>query len=103
MVTQSHEDGEGELLRRIRAIDRDVPIGVALDMHPSLAWGNRPMLPHVMCQASDGEPNRALQQRCIAMEAAGALCASVFVGFPHADIENAGLSAVVVTDGDRSG
>ncbi|HWD57486.1 MAG TPA: MlrC C-terminal domain-containing protein, partial [Stellaceae bacterium] len=31
----------------------------------------------------------------------GALAASLFTGFPHADIANAGLSAVVVTDGDR--
>jgi len=30
----------------------------------------------------------------------GALAASLFTGFPHADITNAGLSAVVVTDGD---
>jgi microcystin degradation protein MlrC len=34
------------------------------------------------------------------MEAGGALAASLFVGFPHADIRNAGVSAVVVTDGD---
>jgi microcystin degradation protein MlrC len=145
MVTASHEDGEGELLRRIRAIAPEVPIGVALDMHtnlydgcardatviagyqtyphvdmhetglragralldllagkarPALAWGRRPMLPHVMRQGSDDAPNRELQARCRAMEAEGALCASVFVGFPNADIEFAGLSAVVVTDGD---
>ena len=147
MVTQSHEDGEGELLRRLRAVDSAVPIGVALDMHtnfypaiaehatavagyqtyphidmdgtgvragraifallegharPAMAWGNRPMLPHVMRQASGDSPNRELQQRCLAMEADGALCASVFVGFPNADIANAGLSAVVVTDGDQA-
>jgi microcystin degradation protein MlrC len=145
MVTESHEDGEGELLRRIRAIAPEVPIGVALDMHtnlydgcakgatviagyqtyphvdmhetglragralldllagrarPALAWGRKPMLPHVMRQGSDDSPNRELQARCRAMEAEGALCASVFVGFPNADIEYAGLSAVVVTDGD---
>jgi microcystin degradation protein MlrC len=144
MVTQSHEDGEGELLRRIRAIAADVPIGVALDMHtnlydgcardatviagyqtyphvdmhetglragrallsllggrarPTMAWGRRPMLPHVMRQGTDDSPNRELQARCREMEAAGALSASVFVGFPNADIEYAGLSAVVVTDG----
>ncbi len=145
MVTQTYEDGEGELLRRLRAIDAEVPIGVALDMHtnfypaiaehataiagyqtyphvdmdgtgaragraifallagrahPAMAWGNRPMLPHVMRQGSDDSPNRELQARCREMEAQGALCASVFVGFPNADIANAGLSAVVVTDGD---
>src|SRR5579885_3201866 len=36
MVTQSFEDGEGELLRRIRAIAPRTPIGVALDMHTNL-------------------------------------------------------------------
>ena len=29
MVTDSHDDAEGELLRRIRAIDPDIPIAVA--------------------------------------------------------------------------
>jgi microcystin degradation protein MlrC len=33
MVTRTFEDGEGELLARVRAIDAEVPIGVALDMH----------------------------------------------------------------------
>ncbi|MCC7097965.1 MAG: M81 family metallopeptidase [Rubrivivax sp.] len=145
MVTRSFEDGEGELLRRLRAIAPAVPIGVALDMHtnlfpamvdhatvlagyqtyphvdmfetglragravfamlagrarPSMAWGQRPMLPHVMRQGSDDSPNHELQARCKDMEMQGALCASVFVGFPNADVREAGLSAVVVTDGD---
>jgi microcystin degradation protein MlrC len=144
MVTESYEDGEGELLRRIRAIDPQTPIAVAYDMHanlypamidnatvvagyrtyphvdtydtakragdllmrairgdakPVIAWGNVPMLPHVMRQGSDDHPNRELQERCAAMTGDGAL-ASLFTGFPHADIANAGLSAVVVTDGD---
>ena len=145
MVTRSHDDGEGELLRRVRSIAPDVPIGVAMDMHtnlfaeivdnatavagyqtyphvdmyetglragraalaklqrranPTMAWGNRPMLPHVMRQGSDDSPNKELQARCREMERQGALAATVFVGFPHADIPNAGLSAVVVTDND---
>ena len=36
MVTESLEDGEGELLRRIRAIDPKTPIAVSLDMHANL-------------------------------------------------------------------
>src|SRR3546814_7783132 len=36
------------------------------------------------------------------MEAEGALFASFFTGFPHADIELAGSSAIVVTDGDQA-
>lgn len=147
MVTQTYDDGEGELLRRIRAIAPDVPIGVAADMHtnlydamgnlatvlagyqtyphidvyetglragkailalldgqakPTMVFGRRPMLPHVMRQGTDDEPNKSLQARCREMEAQGALSASVFVGFPNADIEYAGLSAVVVCDGDTA-
>src|ERR1700722_15616565 len=36
MVTESCEDGEGELLRRVRAIDAKTPIAVSLDMHANL-------------------------------------------------------------------
>jgi microcystin degradation protein MlrC len=54
-----------------------------------------------MRQGTDDHPNKELQHRCAAMSAEGALAASLFTGFPHADITNAGLSAVVVTDGDR--
>jgi microcystin degradation protein MlrC len=145
MVTKSHEDGEGTLLKRIRAIDPKTPIAVSYDMHanvyaemvetanvvagyqtyphvdmygtgrragdalirmikgqakPTTAWGNVPMLPHVMRQGTADEPNHSLQARCKAMEAEGALCASLFVGFPHADISNAGLSVVITTDND---
>lgn len=145
MVSRRFEDGEGELLRRIRAVAPKVPIAVALDMHanlypamvenatviagyktyphvdmdgtalkagrltlgavrgdvePVMAWGNAPMLPHVMRQGTDDFPNRELQERAREMEAEGALAVSLFSGFPHADIHNAGLSVVVVTDGD---
>jgi microcystin degradation protein MlrC len=146
MVTRSLEDGEGQFLKQLRAIDPETPIAVSLDMHanlydeiianatvvtgyrtyphidtydtarlageillramrgevrPVMAWGNQPMLPHVMRQGTDDHPNKELQHRCAAMAAEGALAASLFTGFPHADITNAGLSAVVVTDGDR--
>src|SRR6516165_3394362 len=146
MVTESLEDGEGQFLKRLRAIDPKTPIAVSLDMHanlydeiianatvvtgyrtyphidtyetarlageillrairgevrPVMAWGNEPMLPHVMRQGTDDHPNKELQHRCATMTAEGALAASLFTGFPHADIDNAGLSAVVVADGDR--
>jgi microcystin degradation protein MlrC len=147
MVTRSFDDGEGELLARIRRIAPAVPIGVALDMHtnlfpamgqlstviagyqtyphvdmyetglragkpifsllknslrPALAFGHRPMLPHVMRQSSLDSPNKEIQARAKQMEREGALCATFFVGFPHADIPYAGSSAVVVTDGDAA-
>ncbi len=145
MVTDSYDDAEGELLRRIRVVAPDVLIGVALDMHcnlsvaicmlstcvagyqtyphvdmyetglragrpimamlqgraqPAMAYGFRPMLAHVMRQSSLDSPNREIQARAREMESQGVLSASLFVGFPHADVPCAGLSAVVVTDGD---
>ena len=146
MVAEHVEDGEGELLRRIRAIDAKVPIAVALDMHaniyedivklstviagyhlyphtdmaetarragallvkairgearPVMAWGNVPMLPHVMAQGTHQAPNKTLQEKAARWEKEGtALSAALFVGFSHADIREAGLSAIVTTDGD---
>lgn len=145
MVTRAHDDGEGELLERIRRVAPEVPIGVALDMHtnlfpamgqlatviagyqtyphvdmyetgaraarpifsllnkktrPTMSFGHRPMLPHVMRQSSLDSPNKEIQARAKQMEKQGALAATFFVGFPHADIPYAGSSAVVVTDGD---
>lgn len=147
MVTEDHDDGEGELLRRIRAVAPELPIAVSLDMHanvteamvslatvicgyhtyphvdmdgtaaraaeilfdaiagktrPVMVWGHAPMLPHVMRQGTDDEPNKALQARAMALEADGALAVSLFTGFPHADIHDAGLSVVTVTDGDAA-
>lgn len=147
MVAEGVDDAEGNLLRRLREIDPDTPVGVTLDMHaniyddivrhatvvsgfhtyphvdiraaglraantiaralkgevrPVMTWANKPMLPHIMCQGTHADPNRSLQARCLDLEASGVLAASVFVGFPHADIEQAGLSAVVCTDGDLS-
>jgi microcystin degradation protein MlrC len=147
MVTEQHEDGEGELLTRIRRVAPDLPVAVSLDMHanlteamvsqataicgyhtyphvdmdetavraarilfaalsgrarPVMAWGNAPMLPHVMRQGTDDFPNRDLQERVRQMESDGALAVSLFTGFPHADIHDAGLSVVAVTDGDES-
>jgi microcystin degradation protein MlrC len=72
------------------------------EVNPVIAWGNAPMLPHVMAQGSYRSPNMELQAMAAEMEASGeALVASVFTGFPHADVSQAGLSAVVVTDGDQ--
>ncbi len=147
MVTQAFEDGEGELLKRIRSVAPDMPIAVALDMHanlysamidnatvicgyhtyphvdmdatavragtilmdtlagkvrPVMRWGNAPMLPHVMRQGSDDMPNKALQRYATQLEATDALAVSLFTGFPHADIAQAGLSVVVVTDDNEA-
>ena len=36
MVTEGFDDGEGELLARLRAVAPDIPIGVALDLHGNI-------------------------------------------------------------------
>src|SRR5947208_13214897 len=36
MVTETLEDGEGTLLKRLREIDPRTPVGVTLDMHANL-------------------------------------------------------------------
>jgi microcystin degradation protein MlrC len=143
MVTQRFDDGEGELLARIRAENPELPIAVSLDMHanitqrmvencdvltgyhtyphidmdttaeraanvffdmlegrvkPVMRWGHAPMLPHVMRQGTDDHPNQALQARAVALESSSCLAVSLFTGFPHADIHDAGLSVVSVAD-----
>ncbi|MDZ4369979.1 MAG: M81 family metallopeptidase [Phenylobacterium sp.] len=146
MVVEGLDDGEGEILERIRRIRPAIPIALALDMHanvssemvehatvitgfhlyphldqaetarragevllsviaggakPTVAWGRAPMLPHTMKQATGEAPNREIQAKAAAWEAGGqALAASVFTGFNLADVADAGLSVVVVTDGD---
>ncbi len=146
MVTEGHDDGEGELLRRIRAIAPEVPIAVALDFHtnltpvmianatvitgyctyphidmaetgrragetllramagevnPVMLWHSLPMLTHMLRQTPLDQPMKDIMDRAMAAEAAGeVLNASVFGGFPLADIPHVGLGAIVVGDGD---
>ncbi len=148
MVTEDHDDGEGELLRRVRAIAPDIPIAVALDFHtnlsammianatvitgyctyphidmdetgrragetlirtlagdvtPVMLWHSLPMLTHMLRQTPLDQPMKDIMDRAIAAEAGGeVLNASVFGGFPLADIPHVGLGAVVVADGDAA-
>ncbi|NOX51569.1 MAG: M81 family metallopeptidase, partial [Gammaproteobacteria bacterium] len=68
---------------------------------PTMHWENAPMLPHVMRQGTDDYPNQALQKQAIELEQSSCLGVSLFTGFPHADIHDAGLSVVVITDDDH--
>ncbi len=145
MVTATHADAEGELLRRLRTVAPQLPIGLALArqanvspelaarasviagphdgrpgdafetglrvgrsvfaqlagrMQPRLAWGRRPLLTPLLPADSAAAAHAELQARCRELELRGALTASVFSGFAASDVPHAGLSAVVVTDGD---
>ena len=148
MVTESYDDGEGELLRRIRKAAPDVPIAVALDFHsnlspqmvanatvitgyrtyphvdtyktgercgrtllnalkgkskPVMVWGKLPMLTHTLCQLTTQPPLKTIMDKAIAAETEGQILnASVFGGFPMANIPHVGFSAVIVADGDTS-
>jgi len=144
MVTQTLDDGEGELLSRIRRIAPDVPIAVALDFHaqmtdamvanatvitgyrtyphidmaetarragrtllramssdvkPKMVWDSRPIMSSTLAHAPSREPMKTLMGMANAAEDSGqVLNASVFGGFPQADIPHLGLSSVVVCD-----
>lgn len=146
MVAEHLDDGEGELLRRMRAKRPGLPIAVTCDLHcnltaamvenctaligyktyphvdmfavatqvgrivldsmagkgrPAMAWGHPPLLSQTLAQGTDDEPMRGLIAMARAAETTeGVLAATVFGGFPHADIPDAGNSAIVVTDGD---
>ena len=144
MVAEHVDDGEGELLRRIRAVSPQVPIAVGLDFHshmtaamvdnatviagyctyphvdmgetgqragrtmmralrgeiePVMVWGSRPMMTSTLVHTPSRQPMKDVMDMAMAAEASGAvLNASVFGGFPHADIPHTSLSTVVVCD-----
>ena len=144
MVAEHYDDGEGELLNRIRKIAPDVPIAVALDFHtqmtdamikgatiitgyrtyphidmadtarragrtlmrmlagevePRMVWGNRPIMSSSLVHTPSREPMKTLMGMANQAEDTGqVLNASVFGGFPQADIPHLALSSVIVCD-----
>ena len=142
MVTETYFDGEGELLKRIRSIDPDVPIAVALDFHTNLTeamtsnctvidgyrtyphidmvetgeraaktlftlmaegtksrirWKSLPMMTHMILQTPSRQPMKDIMDRAIkAVEDGLVLNASVFGGFPLADIPHVSFSTLTV-------
>lgn len=148
MVTESFDDGEGELLRRIRAIDPCMPVAVALDFHTNLTaamvdnctvidgyrtyphvdmfdtgkraatslfriinqklktkmcWRAIPMMTHMLKQTPAREPMKGLMDMAIGKVVQGEVMnASIFGGFPLADIPHVSLSVVTVETVDGS-
>ena len=144
MVAEHLDDGEGELLRRIRAVAPRLPIAVGLDFHahmtapmvehatviagyctyphidmgetaqragrtlaralrgevsPAMVWGSRPMMTSTLVHTPSRQPMKDVMDMAMAAERSGAvLSASVFGGFPHADIPHISCSAVIVGD-----
>ncbi len=144
MVAEHLDDGEGELLRRVRAVAPRLPIAVGLDFHahmtaamvdnatvitgyctyphidmgttaqragrtlaralrgevaPVMVWGSRPMMTSTLEHTPSRQPMKDIMDMAMTAEASGAvLNASVFGGFPHADIPHISCSAVIVCD-----
>lgn len=142
MVAGSYDDGEGELLKRIRRISPDLPIAVALDFHTNLTsdmvdnctvidgyrtyphidmyqtgrraaeslftiindkiatkmcWRALPMMTHMIRQTPLKQPMKDIMDRAIeAVETTDLLNASVFGGFPLADIPHVSLSVLTL-------
>ncbi|HKI97955.1 MAG TPA: M81 family metallopeptidase [bacterium] len=71
------------------------------EVNPVMAWDNRPLLAQTLRMGHEDEPMASLLAMTRETEADGILAATVFGGFPLADFHDAGLSAVVVADGDR--
>ncbi|MCW5747677.1 MAG: M81 family metallopeptidase [Alphaproteobacteria bacterium] len=144
MVAEHLDDGEGELLRRIRRVAPGLPIAVGLDFHaqmtaamidnatvvtgyrtyphidmahtaeragrtlvraldgevePKMVWGFRPMLTSSLVHTPSRQPMKDIMDMANAAEDSGqVLNASVFGGFPQADIPHLSCSAVIVCD-----
>ena len=89
-----HEVGErvGRILLRT----------MAGEIKPAMVWGNRPVLAQTLRMGTDDEPMKGLIAAARRAEANGLLAATVFGGFPLADIPEAGISAVAIADGNRA-
>jgi microcystin degradation protein MlrC len=144
MVAEHLDDGEGELLRRIRQLAPRLPIAVGLDFHahmtapmvgnatvitgyctyphidmretaeragrtlaralrgevaPMMVWGARPMMTSTLVHTPSRQPMKDVMDMALTAEKSGAvLNASVFGGFPHADIPHISCSAVIACD-----
>jgi microcystin degradation protein MlrC len=71
------------------------------EIAPVMAWARRPLLAQTLRMGTDDEPMRSLIAAARAEERQGLLAATVFGGFPLADMEDAGMSAICIADGDR--
>lgn len=69
---------------------------------PVMTWDRVPILAQTLRMGHDDKPMGPLIAAARAAESSGLLAASVFGGFPLADIYDAGLSVVTIADGDRA-
>jgi microcystin degradation protein MlrC len=74
------------------------------EVRPRMVWGALPLLTHMIRQTPAKQPMKDVMDLALAAEGAGGvLNASVFGGFPLADIPHAALSALIVgEEGDAA-
>ncbi|MCP3992455.1 MAG: M81 family metallopeptidase [Actinomycetia bacterium] len=75
---------------------------LAGEINPVMVWDSRPILAQTLRMGHQDEPMGPLLEMARRHESQGLLAASVFGGFPLADIWHAGLSVVTITDGDQA-
>jgi microcystin degradation protein MlrC len=76
---------------------------IKAEIDPVIAWGRVPLLAQTLRMGTADEPMKTMQEMCRSEQRDPAiLAASVFGGFPMADIADAGLSAFVVADRDAA-
>ncbi len=71
------------------------------EVDPVMAWGNRPLLAQTLRMGHEDEPMGGLLEMARQAESGGLLAMTVFGGFPLADVEQAGLSAIAISDGNH--
>ncbi len=72
-------------------------------VNPCRVWGNIPLLVHLQQMNTSEPPLKDLFESVRAAEQEpGVLAVSVLAGFPLADTREAGLSCIVMTDGDEA-
>jgi microcystin degradation protein MlrC len=73
------------------------------EVRPVISWGQAGILAQTLRMGSDEQPMQGAIAECLAEEThKGILAASIFGGFPMADIPDAGLSMVIVADANLS-
>jgi len=72
------------------------------EVKPVMVWGNVPILAQTLKMNTSEGAMKDYADAARQAEKDGALAASPFGGFPMADIPEAGMSTVIVTNGDRA-
>ncbi len=72
------------------------------EVKPVMVWGNVPILAQTLKMNTDEGAMKDYANAARQVQRDGALAASAFGGFPMADIPQAGMSTVVVTNGNRA-